>query len=121
MSSVVLDHWALLYWTLCPQRLTAGQQQALEQAHRVLICSVLCWQMQQHIEAGSLNLGIPLEEFWRKLASVERVEIVAPQPRHWLEARRAPAWMSSEDRLVVALARLEGCALLSPRSEIALA
>lgn len=120
MSAVVLDHWALLHWTLCPERLTSSQVQALEQAQKILICSVLCWQMQQQVEAGTLHLGVPLEEYWRRLARVERVEIVDPQPRHWLEARRAPAWMSSEDRLVVALARLEGCALLSPRNEVAI-
>ena len=118
MVHLALDLWSLLYWTLCPERLAASDRERLEQAEEVVVSSSICWQMHDLVESGSLKLAVPLEEFWRRLALVERVTIVCPEPRHWLAARRSPAALAELDRLVVAVARLQGCALLSPRREM---
>lgn len=118
--TVALDLWSLLHWTLCPERLSPSQRDQLEQAERVVVSSSICWQMHEMLETGGLRLAVPLEEFWRRLSRVERVDIVCPEARHWLEARKAPAHLSDLDRLALAVARLEGCPLLDAQGSLQL-
>lgn len=105
--NLVLDTCALLYWTLAPERLSPAARSlldALSDSQRAVLCSISVWEIALKHAAGKLSLGIPLDDYVRRIHRLP-LELVAPDAWLWLESalldwsHRDPA-----DRLIVSLA-----------------
>jgi PIN domain nuclease of toxin-antitoxin system len=114
--NLVLDTCGLLYWTLAPERLTPPTAAALEglgPGDRVALCSISIWEVAVKHGAGRLDLGIPLDDYIRRVHRLP-LEVVAPDAWLWIESVRLP-WEHRDpaDRLIVALARRRGATIVS--------
>jgi PIN domain nuclease of toxin-antitoxin system len=102
---VVLDTSALLYWTLAPERLTSRAHGYIDAAIEVQVLSISLWEIALKHRKGALELPGPIEEYRKRLFTVERLNIrsldgalaVAGALLDW--AHRDPA-----DRWITALA-----------------
>lgn len=120
--NLVLDTCALLYWTLAPDRLspaTRAQLEALAAERRVALCSMSVWEIALKHHAGRLPLGMPLDEYVRRVHRLP-LEIVAPDAWLWVESVRLDwAHRDPTDRLIVALARRRGATIVSTDGRVA--
>ncbi len=105
IEAVVLDTSALLYWTLAPERLTPRAHGYIDAAIEVQVLSISLWEIALKHRKGALELPGPIEEYRKRLFTVERLNIrgldgtlaVAGALLDW--AHRDPA-----DRWITALA-----------------
>ncbi|MBX3169328.1 MAG: type II toxin-antitoxin system VapC family toxin [Candidatus Eremiobacteraeota bacterium] len=111
---VVLDTSALLFWTLDPERLSAAAAKAIEQSTEVCVSSISIWEIALKHQQGKLKLPLSPQNFAQQLETAARIRILSVDWATWLEsvglewAHRDPA-----DRCIVALARVQGCALVT--------
>lgn len=122
VSRVVLDTSALLYWTLSPDQLPKAAKRAIaaaESEEGVLASAISLWEIGLKAQRGTLSLGVPFEEYVRRLQRVASLTLVPADVRVWLRvleldwAHRDPA-----DRVIVATAELHDLPLVSSDAEI---
>lgn len=116
---VVVDTSALLFWTLNPEQLSPAATQALEHATEILVSSISLWEVALKHRRGKLELPLTPTLFARELETTDRVKILSIDYATWLGsvgldwAHRDPA-----DRVIVALAMIHGCSLVTSDEEI---
>ncbi len=117
---IVLDTSALLYWTLDPEALSGPAKQAISQADRILVSSISVWEIGLKVKRKKLIIPLPIEEYVRRLQSVDGLEILPVDVQDWLDnlnlewEHRDPA-----DRTIVALAARFECPLLTSDGRMA--
>lgn len=119
--TLVLDTCALLYWTLGPERLSAetrGILENLDAADRAVLCSVSVWEIALKHTAGRLPLGMPLDDYVRRIHRLP-LDIVAPSAWLWIDSVRLD-WGHRDpaDRLIVALASRRSATLVTTDQRI---
>lgn len=118
---VVLDTHALLWWALDPGRLSPVAASCLRDMDRDggFASAISIWELGIKIQRGKLDLGIPIEEFARRIESSAIVELLPVNTSTWLRSlgltwdHRDPA-----DRVIVATALLQGVPLVTADEEI---
>lgn len=118
---LVLDTCVLYWWTLAPDKLSPAASKLCRAipTRGAKVCSVSLWELGLKAERGQLDLGCPIREFSKRLASVSGLEIVPVDTDLWLASleldweHRDPA-----DRLIVALAARHKLPLLTRDSAI---
>lgn len=116
---IVVDTSALLYWALDPEQLSATAAQAFDSASEILLSSISLWEVALKHSRGKLELPLAPAIFALELETTDRVKVLSVDYTTWLESvaldweQRDPA-----DRVIVALARLHGCSLVTSDAEI---
>ena len=111
---VVLDTSALLYWTVAPDKLTAGAARAIETAPQIVISSISIWEIGLKVKRARLELPLSIEAFVARLKETDRVRIEPVTDAIWMRNLDL-AWEHQDpaDRTIVATASLLGCALIT--------
>ncbi|MEM1033645.1 MAG: type II toxin-antitoxin system VapC family toxin [Myxococcota bacterium] len=113
---IFLDTQALLWWAVDPERLSSV---ARERCAEMNIeggdaSSISLWELGIKIARGKRDIGLPIEEFARRVDASGVVTTLAVDARIWLKSlqldgnHRDPA-----DRVIVASALLTGVPLLT--------
>lgn len=116
---MVVDTSVLLFWTLDPEQLSVAAAKAFEQATEILVSSISLWEVALKHRRGKLELPMAPTIFAQELETTDRVRVLSVDCATWLESvgldweHRDPA-----DRVIVALARIQGCGLVTSDEEI---
>ncbi len=107
-SPIVLDTHALLWWCLDPTRLSpaaAASCAEIEARGGGLVCSISMWELGVKIRNRKLDIGMTIQAFADRVASLGVVEILPVDTDLWL-ANLALDWPHRDpaDRTIVALA-----------------
>jgi PIN domain nuclease of toxin-antitoxin system len=113
---ILLDTHALLWWTLDPERLSPTALAVCEQMERDggFASSISLWEIGVKVRNGRLELGLPFDEFARRLARTDALELLPVDAAIWVRtvgldwAHRDPA-----DRVIVATALTKDLPILS--------
>jgi PIN domain nuclease of toxin-antitoxin system len=116
---VVVDTSALLFWTLDPAQLSLDASIAIDRATEIFVSSVSLWEIALKHRRGKLELPMEPYLFAQELETTDRTKILAVDWVTWLESVRLD-WEHRDpaDRTIVALARLQGCNLVTSDEEI---
>lgn len=114
---VVLDTSALLYWTLRPAALTKRARAAIAAAlpsAGCVVSAISLWEIGLKVKQGRLSIGMSVEEFADRLATVSGLEITPVGVPIWLRNLALPwAHRDPADRTIVATADLLGARLVT--------
>ena len=118
---IVLDTHALLWWALAPDQLSETAAAACEQVDRDggFASSISIWELGVKIARGKLAIGVPIDEFARRIEQGGAVELLPVGTTTWLRSlaldwpHRDPA-----DRVIVATALLKGVPVLTKDQDL---
>lgn len=118
--SLLLDTWALIWWTLDRDRLSPRARTALEDNRKeVYLSSISIWEIGIKIKNGKLDIGTDIADYTRRLAGLERLHILPVDSAVWIQNlqldwdHRDPA-----DRTIVATALLHGLGIITADKDI---
>ncbi len=115
----VLDTSALIHWTVNPERLSATATAFLSRSTEILISSISLWEIALKHRQGKLQLPLTPNAFAQRLETIDRTKILSVDWATWLESVRLEwAHRDPADRCIVAVARLNGCSLVTSDEEI---
>ena len=118
---IVLDTHALLWWALDPDRLSQVATESVREMERRggFASAISIWELGIKIQRGKLDLGIPIEEFARRIENSTMVELLPVTTATWLRSLEL-AWDHRDpaDRVIVATAIGQGVPLVTADAEI---
>lgn len=118
---IVLDTHALLWWALDPAQLSKRAASTLNRMEQEggFVSSISLWELGVKIKKAQLDIGMPIEEFARRIDRSGTVEIVAVDTTLWLMSL-ALRWdhRDAADRVIVATALAKGVPLLTKDTAI---
>jgi PIN domain nuclease of toxin-antitoxin system len=112
---IVLDTVTLIYWTVRPERLSAAAALEIERSESLAISSISIWELAVKSRRGHIDLTIPLKDYLWGLEQIPHLQIRSVDAATWLRSaelnwsHRDPA-----DRVIVAMAMLLDCPLITP-------
>ncbi len=113
---ITLDTHALLWWALDPDRLSPVAARAAAEMEAVggYASAISIWELGVKVRNGKLDLGLPLDEFVRRVERGGVVELVPVDTAVWLRSLELPwAHRDPVDRVIVATALAKGVPLLT--------
>ena len=116
MSLVVLDTHAWLWWEAAPDRLSRPASASIEQADRIAVCTISCWEVAMLQAHGRIALDRPIGRWIQLALAHERVEPLELTAQGALEAALLPrAGFPGDpvDRFIYCSARLAGGKLVT--------
>lgn len=113
---IVLDTHALLWWALDPDKLsqTAAVLVAEMERQGGFASSISIWELGVKVRRGTLDLGLGIDEFARRVERSGVVELLPVDTTTWLRSL-ALAWDHRDpaDRVIVATALLKDVPVLT--------
>lgn len=107
---LLLDTHVLLWWSATPERLSQGLQEVIRDADQVFVSAASAWEVAIKVRLGRLDLPGPFSEAV-SLAGFSSLPVTFA---HAEETRSLPMHHRDPfDRLLVAVARVEGLRLVS--------
>ena len=84
---VVLDTCALLWWTLSPDQLSSNAFRVVSEIDEkgAFISSITIWEIGIKLKKGTLEMGMDLTEYVRRLNLVDSLEIVPVDENIWIK------------------------------------
>lgn len=112
---LLLDTHAFIWWFNEPERLSSEVLTVLADQNNDLILSVASvWEMQIKIQAGRMNLTVPLRELVESQEQANGVQVLPVEFGHVLALDALPAHHREPfDRLLIAQANVEDAFLVS--------
>jgi PIN domain nuclease of toxin-antitoxin system len=120
VKRTLLDTECWLFWHLCPERLGAAAMELLEARRSPLLLSAASsWEIAIKVGLGKLELPAPPERFVPEQLAADEIEPLAVEHAHALHVGRLPPHHRDPfDRLLIAQAQLERCALLTTDAQL---
>lgn len=119
---ILLDTHVWVWWTHGDERLTpAHREQAETHEESGLGVSVIsCWEVAKLVEYGRLDLPCALDEWFDQALAYPGIRLLDLSPRIAAESTRLPGAFHRDpaDQIIVATARVHGCALLTADRKI---
>jgi PIN domain nuclease of toxin-antitoxin system len=113
---ILLDTCALIWWTLDPSQLSPLASKACDEIYFTggAISSISLWEIGIKMKKGILEIGIPLEDYARRLKQLERFEIIPVDENIWIR-NISLEWPHKDpaDRTIVATALLMDLPIVS--------
>ncbi len=118
---LLLDTHAFLWWTGEPERLSASAREACQDPGNDLVLSAISLlEIQLKLDAGKLDLGLPLEDAIRLHQDADRLTVLPVRAAHVYALRDLPRLHRDPfDRLLVAQAIVEDAVLVSGDEKVA--
>ena len=120
MKRTLVDTECWLWWHLAPERLGAGAMAVLEDRRSPLLLSAASsWEIAIKVALGRLELPAPPERFVPEQLGEDGIDPLAIEHTHALRVARLPPHHNDPfDRLLIAQAQIEGCALLTADAQL---
>jgi PIN domain nuclease of toxin-antitoxin system len=117
---ILLDTECWLFWHLAPERLGAGAMALFEDRRSPLLLSAASsWEIAIKTALGKLELPAPPDRFVPEQLAEDGIESLAIEHAHALRVARLPPRHNDPfDRLLIAQAQLERCALLTADAQL---
>ena len=120
---VVLDTQTWVWWTQEPEKLSSSQFAAIavNEEGRIGVSAISCWEIAKLFELGRIELSASLSEWFDLALGYPGVELLPLTPGVAVESASLPGDFHRDpaDQIIVATARLNGCALVTSDREIA--
>lgn len=110
---IVLDTHALVWWLGDPERLSVPARQALAGEDRLIVPSIVFWEVALLVRDRRVELGRAIPEWVRLVCSVSRVEIAPLTPEIAVDSVQLDMHPDPADRFIVATALAHGAALVT--------
>ena len=118
---ILLDTHVLLWWAVDPDRLSPAAAASLQAMERRggFASAISIWELGIKVQRGKLDLGLPVEDFTRRIERSEIIELLPVTTATWLQSLEL-AWDHRDpaDLVIVATAILQDVPLLTADSEI---
>jgi PIN domain nuclease of toxin-antitoxin system len=119
---IVLDTHIWVWWVHGDEQLTPAQRDAItaNEADLIGVSAISCWEIAKLVEYRRLGLPSPLEEWFEQALSYPGVQLLALTPEIAVESTRLPSEFHRDpaDQIIVATARVYGCALVTSDDKI---
>ena len=119
---IALDTHTWVQWTIDPERLSESQRQAIEEHEDDLIgvSAISCWEIAKLCEYGRLELPVGLREWFRLALGYPGIALLPLTPEIAIESTTLPGDFHRDpsDQIIVATARVHGCALVTADRKI---
>ncbi len=116
---LLLDTPVFLWWCAAPERMPAPVLTACRSPENTLSLSTLSvWEIHRMVQGGHIQLQTPLSQILQQEMARNGLELLGFRPVHALALAELPTRHPPADPLrqaLVAQARVEGLALVSPR------
>ena len=120
---IVLDTQAWVWLTQESEKLSARQLEAisLNKDGRIGVSAISCWEIAKLFEYGRIELSAHLSQWFDLAFGYPGVELLPLTPEVAIESTALPGDFHRDpaDQIIVATARLNGCALVTSDREIA--
>jgi PIN domain nuclease of toxin-antitoxin system len=115
---ILLDTHVLVWWVHGDRRLTPTQAQVVSdnEADRIGVSAISCWEVAKLVEYGRLELPCELHEWFNQALGYPAVQLLALTPEIAIESTRLPGQFPHRDpadQIIVATARIHGIPLLT--------
>ena len=114
---ILLDTHIWIWWVQGSERLTAAMQQALEEheSDALGISVISCWEVAKLAEVGRLQLPVPTLDWLNSALGYPGIQLLELTPHIAVESTQLPGTFHRDpaDQIIVATARVHGCALLT--------
>lgn len=86
-NMIVLDTCALLWWTLNPDQLSSNAFRVASEIDEkgAFISSISIWEIGIKLKKGTLEMGMDLTEYVRRLNLIDSLEIVSVDENIWIK------------------------------------
>ncbi|MDJ0844481.1 type II toxin-antitoxin system VapC family toxin [Crocosphaera sp.] len=120
--SLVLDTFALIWWSLDPVQLSLSAQQACEDMEKDKngkVASISIWEIAIKIRNKKLDLGVCLDIYLERLQQSDVISIIPIDENLWLKSV-ALEWKHKDpaDRIIVALAQQYNASIVTKDQKI---
>ena len=114
---IVLDTHIWIWWVQGGEQLTAARQRLMEEheADGLGVSVISCWEVAKLTEVGRLQLPVPTLDWLHSALAYPGVRLIDLTPRVAVESTQLPGTFHRDpaDQIIVATARVHGCALLT--------
>jgi PIN domain nuclease of toxin-antitoxin system len=122
LEVIVLDTHIWIWWVHGDSRLTASQIQHLKnnEASGLGVSVISTWEVAKLLEVGRLNLSSPIDQWMSQALAYPGIHLLELTPRIAIESTRLPGSFHRDpaDQIIVATARIHGCAVLTADAKI---
>jgi len=119
---IVLDTHIWVWWVHGDPRLTARQNQWLQQheSQGLGVCVISCWEVAKLVEYGRLALPCPVGDWMSQALAYPGVQLLGLTPEIAVESTHLPGAFHRDpaDQIIVATTRIYNCALLTADAKI---
>jgi PIN domain nuclease of toxin-antitoxin system len=113
---ILLDTYALVWWTLDPDKLSPKARRACDliRVRGALVSSVSFWEIGVKIKKGKLDIGTSLREYIQRVQSMGTVTVIPVDESIWLASIELDwAHPDPADRVIVSTARIKKVPIVS--------
>jgi PIN domain nuclease of toxin-antitoxin system len=118
---ILLDTHIWVWWVNGSPQLTTAQRGHLEanEASGLGVTAISCWEVAKLVESKRLELRLPVGEWIAQALAYPGVRLLYLTPRIAVESTQLPGSFHRDpaDQIIVATARIRGCALLTATRE----
>jgi PIN domain nuclease of toxin-antitoxin system len=115
---IVLDTHSLLWWVGEPEHLSAPARRAIEGEDKLLVPSIVFWEVALLVRDKRVELGHAMPEWVRLVCSLTRVEVAPLTPEIAVNSVQLDMHPDPADRFIVATALSRGAALVTKDRKI---
>jgi PIN domain nuclease of toxin-antitoxin system len=119
---IVLDTHVWIWWVHGEDRLSEAQTEIIKANETSLIgvSAISCWEAAKLVQYGRLELPSPLQEWFSQALSYPGIRLLELTPEIAIESTLLPGDFHRDpaDQIIVATARVHGCALVTSDAKI---
>ena len=118
---IILDTHIWIWWTLETRRLTASLSATIDEADELGISVFSFWELSKLVQGNRIALPVRLSEWLHQIIANPKVRLLELTPEILEESISLPGDFHKDpaDQIIVATARVHGCALLTVDEKIA--
>jgi PIN domain nuclease of toxin-antitoxin system len=114
---IILDTHIWIWWVHGAHELPESYRMVIEQHEStgIGVSAISCWEIAKLVEKGRLHLPCPLDRWFTLALNYPGMQIIPLSPEIAVESTQLPSPFHNDpaDQIIVATARIYGCALLT--------
>lgn len=119
---IVLDTHVWVWWVDGNQRLSSRQLEVItaNETDAIGISAISCWEIAMLVKQGELGFSIGLKDWFTLALNYPGVRLIELTPEIAIESTQLPEEFHRDpaDRIIVATARINNCALITSDNKI---
>jgi PIN domain nuclease of toxin-antitoxin system len=119
---IVLDTHIWVWWVDGNQRLSARQLEVItaNETDTIGVSAISCWEIALLVKRGELGFSVSLKDWFAQALSYPGIRLIELTPEIAIESTQLPDEFHRDpaDRIIVATARINNCALITSDNKI---